>query len=200
MAKRFKLVRCAKCNKVVGADYEITKVEKCISCHKGKKSSTGPASPFAKVKKGPALDLPYKYKSKGYDFRSSWERNFARWLCIKGLDWTFEEFNYPMKINPDTGKWYPRKPWGYLPDFLEVKSGTIWEVKGFFRSKDRSKARRFKKHYPEDFKKLKVCLSKNNKKAQKFYSKMGIPFILYEDVKTEYKELVASKKKPDMWE
>lgn len=198
---RFNLVRCKNCGKIVGADYEIKKVERCNKCHRGeKKSKSNIASPFAKVKKGPAPDLPKKYRDKGYSYRSSWERNFARWLCIKGASWTFEELEFPTKINPDTGKWYPKKPWGYLPDFYEVKADIIWEVKGFFRSRDRSKVRRFKKHYPDEFNKLKVCLSKSNKTAQKFYSKMGVPFIFYEDIKKEYLKLCEKKNKKSYWE
>ncbi len=201
MGARFNQVKCKQCGKIVGADHEIKTIERCLVCHKGKKApKINTASPFAKVKKGPANDLPKKYRDKNYDFRSGWERNFARWLCLKGINWTFEEFNYPMKIDPKTGKWYRNKPWGYLPDFLDIDSGTIWEVKGYFRSKDKSKARRFKKHYPDDFKKLKVCLSKNNKVGYKFYSKMGIPIIFIEDVKIEYHSLIAEKKKPNNWE
>ncbi len=204
MIKKFNLVRCKVCKKVVGADLKIKEVDRCYTCHKnkGKKKQTneGTPNPFSKVKHGIANDLPKKYKDKDYTFRSGWERNFARWLVIKNLDWTFEEFNYPMKINPDTNKWYPRKPWGYLPDFLEVGSNTIWEVKGYFRAADRSKMRRFKKHYPEDFSRLKVCLSKSNKTAQKFYKKMEIPFIYYEDIEKEYKSLCKQLKQSDNWE
>ena len=198
MQKRLNRVRCSVCNTIVGHDPVIKLVAKCCSCHSSKKKlkSAKKVSPFAHVKKGKALDLPSPLDQ--ISMRSSWERNFARWLCLKGVVWTFEEFNYPMKINPDTGKWYPRKPWGYLPDFLEVKSGAIWEVKGFFRSKDRSKVRRFRKHYPEDFKKLRVCLSRTNKKALAFYRNMGVPVLFYEEVKEEYKKLTAGKN--DRWE
>lgn len=200
--KRLNRVKCSKCGKIVAADPIIKTVEKCIACHTKKrpKKSGTVVSAFSRVKKGPALDLPKRYRDKKYDFRSGWERNFARWLCIKGIAWSFEEFDYPMKINPSTGKWYRNKPWGYLPDFLETKTGTIWEVKGYFRSKDRSKIRRWKKHYPEDFKRLKVCLSKTNKVAQRFYGAMNIPMIFIEDVKVEYGRLVAKKKRPNRWE
>jgi hypothetical protein len=204
VTQRFNLVRCKVCKKVVGADLQIKEVERCSLCHKnkGKKLSSkeGTSNPFSKVRNGPAPDLPKKYRDREDFFRSSWERNFARWLTVRKVDWTFEEFNFPMKINPDTGKWYPRKPWGYLPDFLEVKSGTIWEVKGYFRSADKSKMRRFKKHYPEEFKKLKVCLSKSNKTAQKFYKKLGIPCIFYEDIQQEYKKIIRNSKQKDYWE
>jgi hypothetical protein len=196
MGKRFNLVRCRQCKKIVGADHITKEIERCYRCHKGSGARRGQkvtaVSNFARVKKGPAPDLPEGYRN--YIFRSGWERNFARWLCLKGVKWTFERVSFPF-----VG--YKYKPHIYIPDFYEVENDVIWEVKGYLRPDDRSRMTRFKKVYPEEFKKMKVCLSKSNKRAIAFYQKMDIFMLFIEDVEAEYKRLVSrTRGTEDHWE
>jgi hypothetical protein len=134
---------------------------------------------YSTTKRGPAEDLPHPYNK--IHLRSSWERNFARFLCKNNFDWTYEQRSFSLTHDPKTGKQFKTKPWVYIPDF-ETGDGTIWEIKGYFRASDRSKIRRMRKCHPEDLKKIKVCLSKRNKKAISFYSDEGIPTIFIEDL------------------
>ena len=184
MLPKLKVVRCAACGKVAGADPVIDRIAKCYFCNTGKRKrgqAITAAGKFSLVKKGPAKDLPKRYRD--YAFRSSWERNFARVLCKKKIEWTYERHVFTFKD-------VKRRPFQYIPDFYEVKSGVYWEVKGYLRSVDRSKMRRFRKQYPEEFSKLKACLSRNNKVAIKFYKSMDIPMIHIEDLKQEWKDKI----------
>lgn len=195
MKKRLNLVRCIQCNKVIGADYKIKEIEKCLPCHRDKKEGIKQtaSSAFARTKKGPALDLGELGR---LAFRSGWERNFARWLVANKINWTFERVSFTFSISPKTGKSYKRKPWVYIPDFYDTDSDILYEVKGYLRSEDRSKIKRLKANYPKEFKKLKAVCSKGNKKAKLFYGQQGVPVIFIEDIKSEYKKLV----KEDNWE
>lgn len=189
MGKRFNLVRCAKCGRVVGADHTVKEVERCYQCHKGKpatKTKQTAAGGFARTKKGPAPDLGALGKQ---NFRSGWERNFARWLTIRGVSWTFERVSFTFQISPSSGKPYKKKPWVYIPDFHDVQADVLYEVKGYLRSEDRSKIKRLKANYPDEFKKLRAVCSKGNKKAITFYRAQGVPVIFIEDCKAEYIKL-----------
>jgi len=183
--KRVYLVRCSRCKKAIGADSKIREVEKCFACHRGKEKvpPKTAASNFARVKKGPAKDLPKKYRE--YHFRSAWERNFARVLCKKKIEWTYEE-----RVFQFYG--VSRRPFQYVPDFYEVKADIYWEVKGYLRSQDRSKMRRLKAQYPEAFKKMRALLSKNNKAAIAFYSRVGIPMSFIEDLREEWSDKIKA--------
>jgi hypothetical protein len=196
MGKRFNLVRCKKCNRIIGADYEIKNIERCYRCHKGiskRKFKQTESSIFARVKKGPAPDLGELGK---LNFRSPWERNFARWLTINKVNWTFERVSFTFSNNPLSNKPYARRPYIYIPDFYDVDSGTIYEVKGYFRSEDRSKIKRLKANYPKEIKKLVAVISKGNKKAFSFYSKYNIKVLFIENIKNEYRKLT----KDGIWE
>jgi len=189
--KRLNRVRCSSCNKIVGHDSSLKTIEKCPECHSGKKkkgTKKTAAGGFAATKKGPCLDLPKQYRN--YSFRSGWEMNFARVLVAQKREWTYERVSFTFTTSPTTGKPYRWKPWVYIPDFHDLKSGILWEVKGYLRSEDRSKMKRFKANYPEEFKMLKAVVGRGNKKAKAFYSQMGIPMVFYEDLRDEYKDKV----------
>lgn len=201
MPKGLNIVKCSKCGEQVGLDKIVTIIESCLSCSSKKKNkkpksknSSAPnteAEAFLRIKKGPAKDLPEPFDK--IMFRSGWERNFARILCKRGIVWDYEKLVFTFSVNKE-GKPYKTKPYQYMPDFHEIKTGVIWEIKGYFRSEDKSKIKRFKALYPEDFKRLKVCLSKANKKAIAFYQSMDIEVTLIEDLKEEWQN------KLDIWE
>ena len=189
--KRLNRIRCSKCNRIVGHDSVIKIIEKCPSCHSGKpkkKRTNTLSGSFSKTKKGRLMDLPKEYQN--YSFRSGWEMNFARVLVAQKKEWTYERMSFTFTQNPKTNKPYTRKPWVYIPDFYEVEADTLWEVKGYLRPADRSKMKRFKVNYPEDFKKLKACLSKSNKSAIAFYKHLGVPMVYYETLKAEWADKV----------
>lgn len=171
-------VKCKKCGSVVGSDPVIKEIELCSFCKSGKKKKkkNKGTSPFKHVSHGSAIDLP-----KGKDkivFRSSWERNFARYLEFKKIEWTYEERVF-------TFNGAKRRPFQYLPDFYEVDNDVYWEVKGYLRGQDRMKMRRFRKYYPDEFKKLKILCSKSNKKGIQFYNSMDLEVYFIEDLKDE---------------
>lgn len=82
--------------------------------------------------------------------RSSWERNYARYLeFVKQhgdiKDWDYECQVFEFKERHGTTR--------YLPDFKIIRSdGThYWvEVKGHMKQKDRTKLKRMKRDYPEE--------------------------------------------------
>jgi DNA polymerase/3'-5' exonuclease PolX len=46
-------------------------------------------------------------------------------------------------------------------------------------ARGRNKLRKFKKHYPAEFKKLSVIISKSNKTNKFFFKKLGVQNILF---------------------
>lgn len=83
--------------------------------------------------------------------RSTWERNYARyltWLKKKGdvVSWLYEPkdriFQFPVKQGITH----------YLPDFVVIWKGgkeTVDEIKGYMDAKSKTKKNRMKKYFPE---------------------------------------------------
>lgn len=81
--------------------------------------------------------------------RSSWERNYARYLEflkankeIKAWDYEPQRFDFPVKRGNNS----------YLPDFriIEKDGSETWvEVKGYMNQGSRTKMKRFMKYYPD---------------------------------------------------
>lgn len=107
----------------------------------------------------------------GIFVRSAWEANVMR-LFKSGLI-QYKSPEYEPKLFSFT-EWVAPKGMAlsYTPDF-KVKSGKkeFWvEVKGnWLRGSDKTKLRRFKKYYPDDFKKLVAIVSSKNSKTAKFF-------------------------------
>lgn len=82
--------------------------------------------------------------------RSSWERNYARYLQwlkdnkqIKDWDYEPERFDFPIKRGSNS----------YLPDFKIINNDDSheWhEIKGYMSQKDRTKMKRFMKFYAKE--------------------------------------------------
>jgi hypothetical protein len=187
---RYRRVRCLECNRIVGADQKIKEIEKCFSCHKKKKGSKGNGKirtveeAFKRTNKGPAEDLPEKYRE--YVFKSGWERGFARYLTYKKQNWEYEtqKCTFPFKN-------VKRSPFIYICDFYSADEDLYYEVKGLFLPKDRSKLRRLKSQYPQVFKKLYMVCSKSNKSIITFCAKYNIPFLYIEELKNETKDIIS---------
>lgn len=117
----------------------------------------------------------------GIYVRSGWEANVCRYLIWlkqqrKIKDWKYEvdTFEFPIKRG---GRFY-------TPDFKIIEndnSVAYWEVKGYFDQPSKTKLKRFKKYYPEEFKNFIIVIwdpwseSKSAIEAMKFLDKLGVP-------------------------
>jgi len=129
--------------------------------------------------------------------RSGWEANMMRYFKSRHSPWG--RAKYEPKLFSFT-EW--EKPKGqalsYCPDFQvtdKETNKTYWvEVKGnWLRSWDKTKLRRFKKHYPKDFAKLIAVVSSKNTKTANFFKELGIPdeqIIEYNDIKRRYSKTI----------
>lgn len=105
-------------------------------------------------------------------FRSNWEANCARWFNHKGKKWAYEPNVFSFLEHG-----IKRGTVSYCPDF---KVGTLWvEVKGFLDTKGKTAVRRFKKFYPQEFKKLRAIVGRPGTSADKFFKEMGVPIMAY---------------------
>ncbi len=128
-------------------------------------------------------------------FRSSWEANVFRWLSTKLgkgislIEYEPATFSFaPFKILKGTVS--------YTPDF-RIRSATDYnwiEVKGgFMKAADRTKIKRFKKFYPDEFKRLVAVVPGLNSKTYKFFQEMGIPILAhYPDLNKTYRHQIAN--------
>jgi len=92
----------------------------------------------------------YREDLKQY-FRSKWEANMARYYNFFDIKWIYEpqEFEF-YKIK--------RGSRFYKPDFYLLEQDKFIEIKGWFRPEDKTKLKRLKKYYPEEFKKLRFII------------------------------------------
>lgn len=128
-----------------------------------------------------------KRKDLGVYVRSTWEANVLRWLSFEGIEWDFEpETFFFENIKRGTRT--------YTPDvrFYPKDSCPLWlEVKGYLRPQDRTKIKRFKKYYPDEFKDM-VAITKNDRvEATEFFRDMGVPiYAFYQDLQTKYSDKI----------
>jgi len=105
-------------------------------------------------------------------FRSNWEANCARWFNHKGKTWTYEPTVFSFLEHG-----IKRGTVSYCPDF---RVGTLWvEVKGYLDAKGKTAIRRFKKFYPQEFKKLRAIVGRKGTTADKFFKELGVPIMAY---------------------
>ena len=134
----------------------------------------------------------YREDLKQY-FRSKMEANVARYYNYIKINWFYEPREYKFEKIKRGTKYY--KPDFYLAAPLRL----FVEVKGYFRPIDKTKLRRFKKYYPEEFAKLKFIIpdkysrDKANGKTIKFLcDDLGIDFeeiLSYKEIE-EYGKLI----------
>lgn len=119
----------------------------------------------------------------GISVRSSWENNFLAYLNHKGIKWEYEP---KLFVFPDV----VRGSKSYLPDvYLPAPEDKWIEVKGRLLSVSKTKTKRFKLHYPEEFSKLEVVVKKGTE-AHKFYMNMGVPiYMFYDDLEKNYSNI-----------
>ena len=111
-------------------------------------------NPYSRTKSGKRKDLNNIF------FRSAWEANIARYFDFIGVKWEFE----PKTFIFHTIK---RGCVSYLPDFYLPEEDKWIEVKGWMDAKSKTKLNRFKKYYPEEYKKLEIIDSKKYEEIKK---------------------------------
>jgi len=110
----------------------------------------------------------------GVTVRSAWEANVIRWFNHHGIEWEYEPrlFHFE-KIKRGTKT--------YLPDFWLPEEKVWVEVKGYLKSQDKTKLKRFRKYHPDEFLKLKFIPKNNGVAAATFCEDYGIPIYAYYD-------------------
>ena len=132
-------------------------------------------------------------KDLGIYVRSKMEANIARYYTYLNINWFYEPREYKFEKIKRGTKYYK-------PDFYLVAPVRLFiEVKGYLRSSDKTKLRRFKKYYPDEFSRLRFIIpdkyskSKANGKMIKFIcDDLGIDFndiISYKEIE-EYSKLI----------
>ena len=130
-------------------------------------------------------------KDLGIYVRSKMEANVARFYNFVKFKWKYESIEYEFH-EIKRGQRYNK------PDFIIYYLDTyfIIEIKGnYLRLQDKTKLRRFRKYYPEEFKKLnfiildKYARSKENGEMIKF---------LCGDLKVDF-DMISSYKEMEKW-
>lgn len=113
-------------------------------------------------------------------FRSGWEANVCRWFNHQKIKWEYEPKAFYFEgIKHGTVS--------YCPDFK--LHGKWVEVKGMLDNKSKTAVRRFKKFYPEEFKKLHAIVGRPGTKADQFFKEMGVPIMAYmNELNKKYKD------------
>ncbi|MBA7553294.1 hypothetical protein ES705_45884 [subsurface metagenome] len=136
-------------------------------------------------------------KDLGIYVRSKMEANIARYYTYIGINWFYEPREYKFEKIKRGTKYYK-------PDFyLAAPIRLFIEVKGFLISSDKTKLRRFKKYYPDEFFRLRFIIpdkysrSKANGEMIKFLcDDLGIDF----NGIVSYKEIEKYSKLIPEWE
>ena len=124
----------------------------------------------------------YRKDLKQY-FRSKMEANVARYYRYIGELYIYEYWEFEFKDIKYGNRFYK-------PDFFLAVINRWIEVKGWFNDSDKTKLRRFKKYYLEEFTRLKFIIpdkysrSKANGEIIKF---------LCDDLGIDFKEIISYK-------
>lgn len=130
----------------------------------------------------------------GISLRSSMEANILRVLLqdpyiikveYEPEDFTFWQFGHK------------KGTLSYTPDFKvwDQGSGYRWiEVKGnWLEQKDKTKIRRFKRYYPEEFAKFSAITPSAKSKTTKFFQDEGVPILwFYLELAKQYKNIIEN--------
>lgn len=124
----------------------------------------------------------YREDLKQY-FRSRWEANMGRFYNFVRIKWLYEpqEFEF-HKIK--------RGSRFYKPDFYLPEQDKLIEIKGFFTAGDKTKIRRFKRYYPEEFARLRFIIP--DKYAKSKANGETIKF-LCDDLRIDFNDIISYK-------
>lgn len=118
-------------------------------------------NPHSKAVSGRRQDLENIF------FRSKAEANYARYLNFMSIRWQYEPRVFDFeKIR--------RGCVSYKPDFYLPETDRWIEVKGWFDKKSITRLNRFKRYYPDEFKKLVLVLQ--SRKAMWTAARLGLPY------------------------
>jgi hypothetical protein len=116
--------------------------------------------------------------------RSSWESNFCRYLKEKGIFYHYEPNTFVF-----TG--IKRGTLSYLPDLYIPSTDEYIEIKGQLTPQGKTAIRRFKKFYPDEFKKLRAVVERKGTAADKFFKSLGVPIIhFYSELDKKYRNVI----------
>lgn len=124
----------------------------------------------------------YREDLKQY-FRSKMEANVARYYKYIGELYIYEYKEFEFKGIKRGSRFYK-------PDFFLTVVNRWVEVKGWFRPADKTKLKRFKKYYPEEFERLKFMIP--DKYARDKVNGETIKF-LCDDLGIDFKEIMSYK-------
>lgn len=153
---------------------KIKEIKTGIVPGKKKKSSKG-----TKIGKRADLDL---------FVRSGWEANVLRWL---------KHYKHPYEYEPKTFSFieYGIKHGtvSYTPDVYLPSTDQFIEIKGYLKAEDKTKLNRFKKFYPEEFKKLVAIVGSETNKTGQFFKKLGVPILIeYNTLNKVHKDMIPN--------
>lgn len=140
-----------------------------------KKTTKGSAYAHTKTGYRPDLDLVV---------RSGWESDVLRILKSYDIKYEFEPrvFTFPVK----------RGAKSYLPDIYLPDFDQYIEVKGWLDDKSRTKLRRFKRHYPHEFRNFAMIIG-NSKKVKDLCEELDVPYVLeFNKLKKVYKDKIPN--------
>lgn len=112
------------------------------------------SNPYSRSKGGKRADLNNIY------FRSAWEANIARYYNYLGVKWEYEPKTFIFKN-------ITRGSVSYTPDFYLPEEDKWIEVKGWMDGKSKTKLKRFKNQYPEEYSKLVLIQEKEYNEIKK---------------------------------
>jgi hypothetical protein len=147
--------------------------------------------PSKKDKSGRKTRIGKRVDCKGLFFRSGWEANCYRLLQldknIKLVEYEPTTFSFtPFGILHGTVS--------YTPDFkitYQDNSYNWIEVKGFMKPADKTKIRRFHRHYPEEFARLVAVTPGEQTKTAKFFKESGVEIRwFYPDLNKKYRKTI----------
>lgn len=122
-------------------------------------------------------------------FRSKWESNCFRFLRTQKdiIKIEYEPIDFSFT------DWHKKGTVSYTPDFrVETKKGYYWlEVKGYLKRVDKTKLRRFKKYYPDEFAKLFALTGSSKTTATTFFNELGVPIKwFFLDLQKKYRDVI----------
>ena len=127
-------------------------------------------------------------------FRSSTEANYARFLNFCGVKWEYEPRDFYFEG-------IRRGCVSYTPDFWLPNEDRWIEVKGWFDQKSVTKLDRFKRFFPDEFKKLTLVVMR--KKGITMAVSLGINYESYEEIGKKLGRVIPnweSKPKNGKWD
>ena len=130
-------------------------------------------------------------------FRSAWEANIYRWFKHTRLNHLYgglTKIEYEPQCFDFFEFGHKSGTTNYIPDFrLTFSDGMVlWvEAKGYLKPTDKTKIRRFKKYYPEEFNKLTFISHSPGHKSTAFFISLKVPVLAYySSLRSEFADII----------